>query len=133
VIHHVGGGLSGRASEFSLYHGCRNRIWSYAKNMPAELFWLTLPGHVVLSLYLLVRSAMTGRFGPTSRGMRDGLIGAARMRKKGEAARKARTVGLWPLARSMAWNPFRMSQRKVHVRELRTPTPLSGSSASEAL
>ncbi|MCA8901956.1 MAG: hypothetical protein KDA53_11980, partial [Hyphomonas sp.] len=120
-------------SEFSLYHGCRNRIWTYAKNMPGPVFWLTLPGHVTLSAYLLVRSAMTGRFGPTWRGMRDGLKGAAEMRRKGRAGRQARAVPVWSLVRAMAWNPFRMSQRRVHVREPDAPAPLSGSNASEAL
>jgi GT2 family glycosyltransferase len=133
VIHHVGGGLSGRASDFSIYHGCRNRIWTYAKDMPGLLFWITLPGHVVLSLYLLARGVMTGRVRQTWRGMRDGLLGAARMRREGCAARRQRNVSLWKLARSMAWNPFRMSQRRVHVRKQAEPAPLSGSSASEVL
>ncbi|MEZ5946298.1 MAG: glycosyltransferase family 2 protein [Hyphomonas sp.] len=133
VIHHVGGGLSGRASDFSIYHGCRNRIWTYAKNMPGPVFWLTLPGHLALSGYLLARSAMTERFRPTWRGMRDGFAGAAAMRRKGRAGRKARAVPVWLLVRSMAWNPFRMSQRRVHVREPDPARPLSGSSASEAL
>lgn len=133
VIHHVGGGVTGRASDFSLYHGCRNRIWTYAKNMPSGLFWLTMPGHVVLSLYLLARSAMTGRFTQTWRGMRDGVLKAGEMRRKGREGRRERTASDWRLARAMAWNPFRMSQRKVHVREQKTPQLLSGSSASEAL
>lgn len=133
VIHHVGGGLSGRASDFSIYHGCRNRVWTYAKNMPDLLFWMTLPGHVVLSVYLLARGVMTGRVRQTWRGMRDGLAGAAMMRRAGRDARRQRSVPLWKLARSMAWNPFRMSQRRVHVRALPDPNKLKGSSASEAL
>ena len=133
MIHHVGGGLSGRSSDFSIYHGCRNRIWAYAKNMPASLFWITLPGHVALSLYLLLRSAMIGRFPQTWRGMRDGLLGAAEMRRKGAPLRRTRKAGIWTLARAMAWDPFRMSHRKVHVRKQTKSAPLSGSSASEAL
>lgn len=133
VIHHVGGGLSGRASDFSIYHGCRNRIWTYAKDMPGPIFWLTLPGHITLSLYLLARGVMTGRVRQTWRGMRDGVLGAAEMRRMGRENRQGRAVPLWQLARSMAWNPFRMSQRKVHVRKQAEPAPLSGSSASEAL
>ncbi|MCB9970012.1 MAG: glycosyltransferase family 2 protein [Hyphomonas sp.] len=133
VIHHVGGGLSGRASDFSIYHGSRNRIWTYAKDMPAPLFWITLPGHAALSAYILVRGVMTGRVRQTWRGMWDGVLGAAEMRRKGRQSRKHMRVPLWHLARAMAWNPFRMSQRKVHVRELADLAPISGSSASKAL
>ena len=133
VIHHVGGGITGRTSDFSTYHGCRNRVWTYAKDMPSVLFWLTLPGHVGLSLYLLMRGVMTGRVRQSWRGMRDGLKGAAGMRKSGQALRRARKVALWDLARAMAWNPFRMSKRRVHVRELEKSARFSGSSASEAL
>ena len=118
IIHHVGGGLSGRASDFAIYHGTRNRVWTYAKNMPTSLFLITLPGHITLSLYLLMRGAMIGRVRQTWRGMRDGLKGAGKMRRSGKANRKA-VVSIWKLARAMAWNPFRMSQRKTHVRELR--------------
>ncbi|KCZ87594.1 glycosyltransferase family 2 protein [Hyphomonas johnsonii] len=128
VVHHVGGGLAGRASDFSIYHGSRNRVWTYAKNMPSTAFWITLPGHVALSLYLLARGIMTGRVRQTWRGMRDGLLGAARMRRNGRALRQ-QSVSSWQLVRTMVWNPFRMSQRKVHVREV----PASGSSASAIL
>lgn len=131
-IHHVGGGVSGRISDFAIYHGTRNRIWTYAKNMPALLLILTLPGHVALSLYLLMRASTTQRGRPTWRGMRDGVKGAAEMRRLGKPGRQ-KVSSLWNLSRAMAWNPFRMSQRKVHVRLLRHPQQVSGSNPSEAL
>ncbi|KCZ49339.1 glycosyltransferase family 2 protein [Hyphomonas pacifica] len=119
IIHHVGGGLSGRDSDFSTYHGSRNRVWTYARNMPSLLFWPTIPGHLALSAYVLGHSMFNGRFRHTWRGMRDGLKGATRMRKAGKKDRVQR-IPLWRLARSMAWNPFRMSRRRVHVRPLQT-------------
>jgi GT2 family glycosyltransferase len=129
VIHHVGGGLSGRASDFAIYHGARNRVWTYFKNMPLPLLVLTLPGHVVLSVYILARGLMTGRVRQTWRGMRDGVRGLPALQAR-PGARQPRSVSLWQLARSMAWNPFRMSQRKVHVREFGSEPPLNRSSGS---
>ncbi|MEZ5947289.1 MAG: glycosyltransferase family 2 protein [Hyphomonas sp.] len=131
VIHHFGGGLSGRESDFSTYHGCRNRVWTYARNMPSMLFWPTLPGHLVLSAYILIRNLATNRFLPTWKGMRDGLAGAVRFRRKGRETRR-RCPSQWKLARSMAWNPFRMSQRRVHVRPALPPRAVSASSLSPA-
>lgn len=43
VVEHVGSGITGTRSEFQLYHGHRNLVWTYVKNMPGRLFWLYLP------------------------------------------------------------------------------------------
>ncbi|MEE9381331.1 MAG: glycosyltransferase family 2 protein [Hyphomonadaceae bacterium] len=117
VIHHAGSALSGRSSDFSIYHGTRNRLWVYAKNMPALLLMLTLPGHIVLSAYLLARAAMSGRTPKTWSGMRDGLAGLSSIRKASPWSPPKRRTSLWSLARSMAWNPFYMSSRAPHVRQ----------------
>lgn len=117
VIHHVGGGLSGRQSAFATFHGTRNRLWTYMKNMPAALLWLTMPGHLLLVGYLLARGAMTPRGAPMWRGVKAGLAGLPEIWAARKAA-PARRASLWALARAMAWNPLRMSQRKVHVRPL---------------
>ena len=117
VIHHVGGGASGRVSEFALYHGARNRLWTYVKNMPAPLLIATAPGHIALSAYILLRGLMTGRAQSTWKGMADGVKGLPDLQLSDEY-RVDRKVSLWRLARAMAWNPLRISRRKAHVRPL---------------
>jgi N-acetylglucosaminyl-diphospho-decaprenol L-rhamnosyltransferase len=116
VVYHAGSAVSGRHSDFSIYHGTRNRIWTYAKCTPVSLLVLTLPVHIALSLYVLVRSPAIHRFSTTLKGMRDGIAGALTMRTSSLWAPPKRRVGLIELARQMAWNPFRMSQRRPHVR-----------------
>ena len=54
VVSHVGSGTTGRRSEFATYHGHRNLVWTYAKNMPAPWFWLYLPAHLSLNLLSVV-------------------------------------------------------------------------------
>lgn len=119
AIRHVGGGVSGRVSEFAVFHGARNRIWTYVKNMPLSLLIVTLPGHVAISVYILIRGLMTGRAGPTFRGMMAGLAGLPRILGSRDYRARQR-VSTWQLARAMAWNPFRISSRKPHVRPLRS-------------
>lgn len=119
AIRHVGGGVSGRVSEFAVFHGARNRIWTYVKNMPLSLLIVTLPGHVAISIYILIRGLMTGRAGPTFRGMMAGLAGLPRILSS-RTYRARQRVSIWQLARAMAWNPFRISSRKPHVRPLRS-------------
>jgi len=115
AIEHAGSAISGRGSAFSTYHGTRNRIWTYVKNMPPGLMILTLPGHIALTLYLLARNSFTPRFAPMLRGLYNGISGTFRLRTSSQwrvlpRGRSRRIVRL------MAWNPFRMSQRRVHVR-----------------
>jgi N-acetylglucosaminyl-diphospho-decaprenol L-rhamnosyltransferase len=118
VVRHAGSAVSGRHSDFSIYHGTRNRIWTYAKCTPVALVVLTLPVHLALSLYVLLRSPAIHRFSITLDGMRDGLAGVFRMRAPSPWVAPRRKVGLLDLARQMAWNPFRMSRRRPHVRPL---------------
>lgn len=115
VIHHAGGGLSGRASDFSVYHGARNRIWTYWKNTPALLLALTAPGHVALSAAILARGLVTGRFPATWRGMVEGVRTAGALRKSSDWSVRRRECSLWRIARAMAWNPLRMLGRRTHI------------------
>jgi GT2 family glycosyltransferase len=49
AVHH-GSATTVRHSEFSTYHGHRNLVWTFVKNMPGALFWLLLPLHFLLNL-----------------------------------------------------------------------------------
>lgn len=118
IVHHAGSGISGRASAFSTYHGTRNRIWTYAKNMPASILLLTLPGHVVLTIYILARNSFTPRFGPMIRGLADGICGAGKIRKASNWKVTQPVLPSSKLASRMAWNPWRMSARKTHIRPM---------------
>jgi len=57
---HVGSGITGKRSEFSIYHGHRNLEWVYLKNMPGMLFWLYLPAHLLLIVVSIVLFVFRG-------------------------------------------------------------------------
>lgn len=40
VVEHVGSGSTSRYSDFAVYHGQRNLVWSYFRNMPGVWFWI---------------------------------------------------------------------------------------------
>jgi GT2 family glycosyltransferase len=61
VVHHVSSGLTGYRSDFAVYHGERNAVWTFFKDMPAPLFWLYLPQHVALNLAALVYYPFRGQ------------------------------------------------------------------------
>lgn len=61
IVYHVGSGVTGRDSDFSVYHGHRNLVWTYIKNMPTGLFWRYLPQHILLNLVSILYYAGKGR------------------------------------------------------------------------
>lgn len=119
-VRHVGSGLTGRESPFAVYHGTRNRIWTYCKDMPLAAFWLFLLPHIALSLAFLVRSLFKHRFGPTLRGTLDGLAGLPAVWPKRRMAQTTRTMSLWRLLSIMTWSPVKFLTRDADVRPWRT-------------
>lgn len=73
VVHHVGSAASGKMSDFVIYHGHRNLVWTYFKNMPSFLFWAYLPLHLAMNLFFLLSFSLKGRTRPIWRAKRDAL------------------------------------------------------------
>ncbi len=75
VVEHVGWGTTGKSSDFSVYHGHRNLVWTYFKNMPGALFWKFLPLHLVWNFVFLIVFSMKGRAGTIWKAKWDALLG----------------------------------------------------------
>lgn len=94
VAHHVGSGTTGgQHSDFAVYHGHRNLVWTYVKDMPCLLFWILLPLHLALNLVTLVWFALHGQGGVIWRAKRDAVAGLPKMWRKRRQIQKDRTVG----------------------------------------
>ncbi len=91
VVHHVGSGTTGgQHSDFAVYHGHRNLVWTFVKDMPGILFWLLLPLHVVMNLVTILWFALQGRGGVILRAKRDALLGLPRMWRKRQTIQSTR-------------------------------------------
>ncbi|HZR02065.1 MAG TPA: glycosyltransferase family 2 protein [Burkholderiales bacterium] len=73
-VEHVGSGITGTHSDFSLYHGHRNLVWTYVKNVPAPYFWIYLPYHILLNVCSLCVFTLRRRGTPVWRAKRDALL-----------------------------------------------------------
>jgi GT2 family glycosyltransferase len=95
VAHHVGSGTTGgQHSDFSVYHGHRNLVWMFVKDMPGLLFWLLLPLHVMLNLVSIVWFALRGQGGVILRAKRDALLGLPKMWRKRQQIQKSRIASI---------------------------------------
>jgi GT2 family glycosyltransferase len=101
VATHIGSGTTGgQHSAFSVYHGHRNLVWTYIKNMPGILFLVLLPLHLLLNFAALVYFALWGQGGTLWRAKVDAMRQFPRMWKKRNAIQsvRARSIGeIWHL------------------------------------
>jgi GT2 family glycosyltransferase len=118
VVHHRGAGSTGDShSDFAVYHGHRNLTWVYLKNMPALLFWLFLPLHLLLSLQMVSAVAMRGQGSVVGKAKGDALLGLCRVWDKRlaiQARRKATYLDIWRvLDKSLPPEPWRRSLSRL--------------------
>lgn len=99
VVHHVGSATTGgQRSDFSVYHGHRNLVWTFVKNMPGTLFWLMLPLHMALNLASILWFSMRGQGRVILKAKRDALFGIPRMwrRRRNIQANRVASIGeIW--------------------------------------
>lgn len=88
VVKHKGSAISGRRSDFAVYHGGRNLIWTFIKDFPGAWFWVYLPLHFVANI------AVASIHGPAAfRGRLEALGRLRGVWKKRRAIQEQRTVG----------------------------------------
>jgi GT2 family glycosyltransferase len=101
VVYHVGSAVTGKESDFVVYHGHRNLVWTYVKNMPGALFWLYLPLHLLANLAMTLRYGLKGRWRIILKAKRDALRHLPRMWRKRREIQARRVARAWALRRSM--------------------------------
>jgi GT2 family glycosyltransferase len=103
VVYHHGSAITGERSAFSVYHGHRNLVWTFVKNMPGLLFWLLLPLHLMLNIVSMVRLALRGQADVAWRAKRDALAGLPGVWCKRRAIQSGRRASLWDIVRLLRW------------------------------
>jgi GT2 family glycosyltransferase len=112
---HVGSGSSAVHSPFAVYHGHRNLVWTFVKNMPAGWLALYLPQHLLLTVATVVRFALRGQAGTVLRAKWDALAGLAPVLAERRRLQAGRRVPASALRRVMAhgWaTPYRVHLRR---------------------
>lgn len=108
VALHCGSATTGgQRSDFSVYHGHRNLVWTYVKNMPGPLFWAFLPGHVLLNLATIISFSLGGRGRVIIKSKLDAVKGLPGMWKKRKAIQQRRVAtvrDIWSILRK-GWFP----------------------------
>lgn len=120
-VRHAGSAITGRSSAFAVFHGVRNGVWTYVKNMPGGLLLLTSPVWLIGSLMLLLRGALRGVFVPTWKGFMAAFAGLGTALAARKQLRAQRKISAAHIAAAFTWNPFSYLGRSIRVR----PFPVS--------
>ena len=110
VVHHAGG-ASSEGGGFAIFHGTRNMIWTFVKNMPGPLFYPILPLHICFLMILVVRALLRGKAGPTIQGVTASFKGFPRCWSARQRIQSGRNVPLRIIARAICWTPWHYLRR----------------------
>ncbi len=92
---HMGSATSGgQRSSFALYHGHRNVVWCYVKNMPTFLFWLFLPAHFLGNLAAICFYVQRGMGGVVCRAKWDAMLGLPMVWRRRRVVQRARRTSI---------------------------------------
>ncbi|MEM5515326.1 glycosyltransferase family 2 protein [Henriciella sp. AS95] len=133
VVRHHGSAISGRYSDFTVRLGTRNRLKTYLTNMPPLALALTLPGHLLASLYLYIRAIGKSHAKAMRQGFTEGLLGLPGILKDRRKAQRTRTRSSLDLVRAMTWNPVTLHNRLADVRPFAEDAARSGKRSLDPL
>lgn len=102
IVRHVGWGSTEKRGEFSIYHGHRNMVWTYFKNMPALLFWIYLPLHVAVNIFSILYFLFRRRGKAILKAKWDALRRLWPVIKERRDIQKSRKVGPLQVREAMA-------------------------------
>jgi GT2 family glycosyltransferase len=94
---HVGSATTGKRSDFYVYYGQRNLVWTYVKNMPGILFWLFLPLHFVLNIAAIILLLFRRQGILAVKAKWNAIEGIPKMWHKRKIIQFSRKVSIWQI------------------------------------
>jgi GT2 family glycosyltransferase len=95
VVEHIGSVTSGgRHSSFAVYHGHRNLMWVYIRNLPASFIFLFMPLHLIITVLAFIKFAIRGQAGVIFRAKLDGLRSLHLVLSQRKIIQKTRSISL---------------------------------------
>lgn len=99
LVRHVGSATTGgQNSDFAVYHGHRNLVWTFIKDVPSPMFWLLIPGHILLNIGSLLWFTLRGQGRVIWRAKWAAIRGIPLMwqkRKSVQAKRRVSASAIW--------------------------------------
>jgi N-acetylglucosaminyl-diphospho-decaprenol L-rhamnosyltransferase len=92
IVHHIGSASLGELSDFAVYHGVRNRMWTFVRDMPGLWMWTLLLPHLLVTGFEFLGTFKRGVIAPYARGYWHGLAGLPRALSERKGLQQNRKV-----------------------------------------
>ena len=102
VVRHMSSALSGYRSDFAVYHGERNAVWTFFKDMPGPLLWLYLPQHVALNVASLLYYPWRGQGKVVFKAKLDALRGLPAVIRQRKLVQATCRTNAWILRQALS-------------------------------
>lgn len=94
TVYHIGSVSFGKKGAFVIYHGHRNLMWTYFKDMPARLFWKYLPAHLFAMFIYLIYYSFSGNARAIWRAKIDAVRGLPKILRKRRQVQRSIQVSI---------------------------------------
>lgn len=113
VVRHVGSASTGKRSDFSVYYGYRNMIWTFVKNTPSPYFWRFLPLHIFTVLFFAGYLTLRGQGKAIWSAIFDAIRGLPKAIRKRKEIQKNLKINPKDLLRTMSTGLFEPLQEFI--------------------
>lgn len=114
IVHHIGSASTEKKSDYSVYYGYRNLIWTFIKNMPVPLVWLFLPLHMGTLLFFALYLSKRGQRHAIFRAIFDAMRGLPIALRKRKITQKNVKIRAGDLLKGMSKNLFEPYQEFIN-------------------
>lgn len=114
TVYHVGSGSTNKRSDFSVYYGQRNLVWTFMKNVPFLLLIFLLPFHFIANFFLIIISFFRNQGKITFMAKVDAIKELPQIFKKRKLIQRNRKIKLINLLSILDWNPLSPIQKFFH-------------------
>lgn len=101
VVKHVGSAFTGVRSAFSVYHGHRNMVWTFVKNVPGILLSILIPFHLLLNMLMIVTLAFRGQGSVVLAAKKDACYGMRKMWRKRSEIQRTKVASAFAIFKAM--------------------------------
>ncbi|MDC7677042.1 glycosyltransferase family 2 protein [Asticcacaulis machinosus] len=115
-VDHIGSATLGARSDFALRYGYRNRLWMYLKNTPLPVMALTLIPHVLMTIAVMIKDALSGKGMIAGAAVWEALTNLDQVWRKRRDIQRSRRLSSLRLLKLLTWNPCKIARRGVDIR-----------------
>jgi len=113
IVSHHGSAITGRMSEFTIFHSFRNRLWMIIKNIPFPLLIVAVPANILCSLLIIALSRRQLPAAAALKGLWLGVMASLGSYRRRRSVQSKRRTSIATIAQWLTWDLRKLRTRPV--------------------